>query len=104
MGTFHISEVQFYFRSNEEHTYALVLVWSEPDLDLLQASSNTVYLCVYQGQTDLQVIDVKTIMSVVAMVPMTPRDGDCSSRFFLLEKPGLEIMGLGDVSIDVANE
>jgi hypothetical protein len=104
MGTFHIGEVQFYFQSNEECAHALVSVWSDPDADMLRRSSNTVYSCVYRGQTDLRVIDAKTIMSVVAMVPMTPRDGDRSSRFFLLEKPGLEITALGDVSTDVAEE
>ncbi len=84
--------------------YALVSVWSGPDTDLLEESSNTVYLCVYQGQADLWVIDAKAIMSVVAMVPMTPHEGDCSARFFLLEKPGLEIMALGDVNTDITDE
>ena len=79
-------------------------MWSEPDLELLQDSFDTVYSCVYMGQTDLRVIDVKTIISVVAMVPMTPRDGDQSSQFFLLEKPGLEITRLGDVDTIVCNE
>jgi hypothetical protein len=88
----------------EERAYALVSVWSEPDLAMLRESFNTVYSCVYTDQTDLRVIDVKTIASVVAMVPMTPRDGDRSSRFFLLEKPGLEITYLGDVPTVVHNE
>jgi hypothetical protein len=77
--------------------YALVSVWSDPDLDMLRASFNTVYSCAYTGQLNLQVIDAKMIISVVAMVPMKPRDGDQSSRFFLLEKPRLVIMQLGDV-------
>ena len=67
---------------------------------MLRDSVNTVYSCVYMGQTNLRVIDAKTIASVVAMVPMTPCDGDQSSRFFLLEKPGLAIMQLGDVDND----
>lgn len=99
--------MQFYFRSNHsgvERAYALVSVWSEPDMDLLQESSNTVYSCVYQGQAALQVIDVKRVTSVVAMVPMSPRDGDRSSRYFLLEKPGLEITALGDVATDIPDE
>jgi hypothetical protein len=70
---------------------------------MLQESFNTVYLCVYMDQADLRVIYVKTIASVVAMVPMTPRDGDRSSRFFLLEKPGLEISYLLDVPTAVNN-
>ena len=63
-----------------------------------------VYSCIYMGQTDLQVIEVKTIKSVVAMVSMMPCDGDRSSRFFLLEKPGLEITRLGDVDTVVHDE
>ncbi len=79
-------------------------MWSGPDWDLLEESSNTVYSCVYRGQADLQVIDAKVIMSIVAMVPMTPREGDHSARFFLLEKPGLEITALGDVNTDITDE
>ncbi len=82
----------------------LVSVWSGPDTDLLEESSNTVYLCVYRGQVDLRVIDAKAITSVVAMVPMTPREGDRSAWFFLLEKPGLEITALGDVNTDITDE
>ncbi len=87
-----------------ERAYALVSVWSGPDWDLLEESSNTVYSCVYQGQEYLRVIDAKAITSVVAMVPMTPRNGDRSARFFLLEKPGLEITALGDVNTDITDE
>ena len=103
----HIGEVQFYFRSNHsgaERAYALVSVWSEPDQRLLRESANTVYSCAYVGQSDLRVIHVKAIASVVAMVPMTPRDGDRSSRFFFLEKPRLEITHLGDVDTGVPVE
>jgi hypothetical protein len=73
-------------------------------MDLLQESFNTVYSCVYVGQTDLRVIDVKKISSVVAMVPMKPSEGAQSERFFLLEKPRLEIMYLGDVPTVVDND
>ena len=100
-GITRIGEVQFYFRSNhtgEERAYALVSLWTLPDLEMLKESFDTVYSCVYTDQTYLRVIDVKTITSVVAMVPMTPRDGDRSAHFFLLEKPGLEITQLGDVT------
>jgi hypothetical protein len=106
-GTFCISKVQFFFRSDhsgEERTYVLVLIWSEPDMGMLRASFNTVYSCVYMDQADLHVIDAKTISSVVAMVPMKPSEGSWSSRFFLLEKPGLEITYLGDVPTVVDND
>ena len=79
-------------------------MWSELNLELLQDSFNMVYSCVYMGQMDLQVINVKTIISVVAQVPMTPCNGDRSSWFFLLEKPGLEITHLRDVDTVVHDE
>ena len=63
-------------------------------MDLLRDSSNTVYMCTYCDQEDLQIIDVKTIESVVAMVPLTPSDGDLSAQHFLVEKPGLGITTL----------
>jgi hypothetical protein len=99
--------VQFFFRSDhsgEERTYALVLIWSEPDMGMLRASFNTVYSCVYMDQADLRVIDAKTILSIVALVPMKPSEGSQSLRFFLLEKPGLEITYLGDVPTVVDND
>ena len=50
------------------------------------------------------IIDVKTITSVVAMIPMTPHNADSSTHFFLLEKPGLEIQQLGDVNTNNTTE
>ncbi|KAF8260469.1 hypothetical protein EI94DRAFT_1610749 [Lactarius quietus] len=93
--------IKFFFWSEHSgvvHTYALISVWSEPDATLLQESVNMVYSCAYSAKMDLRVIEVKLIQSVVAMIPMTPRDGDRSPRFFLLEKPGLEITHLGDIA------
>ncbi|KAF8274727.1 hypothetical protein EI94DRAFT_1768563 [Lactarius quietus] len=78
-GAFHIGKVQFFFWS--EHSG--VVLWSEPDASLLQESVNMVY---------------SYLQSVMAMIPMTPRDGDRSPWFFLLRKPGLEITHLGDVA------
>ncbi|KAF8256448.1 hypothetical protein EI94DRAFT_1775290 [Lactarius quietus] len=83
---------------NVKHAYVLISVWSDPDMDMLRDSYNTVYSCAYRGQEDQQVIDVKAITSVVAMIPMTPHDGDRSTRFFLLDKPGLDIHILGDTT------
>ena len=100
-GIIWIGEAQFYFQSNhtgEECTYVLVLLWTLPDLNMLRESFNMAYSCVHMYQTYLQVIDMKVIASIVAMVPMMPSKGDWSSQFFLLEKPGLEIIQLQDVN------
>jgi hypothetical protein len=73
-------------------------------MELLRESSETIYLCTYHGLAYLWVINVKTITSVVAMIPMTPRNADHSAWFFLLEKPGLEIQRLGGMNTDIHNE
>jgi hypothetical protein len=43
------------------------------------------------------VIDVKHINSVIAMVPHQPFSGDPIQRYFVVEKPGLEVACLGGV-------
>ncbi|KAI9467136.1 hypothetical protein BJY52DRAFT_1111656 [Lactarius psammicola] len=106
-ATFHVGEVQFYFRSKHtgaECAYALISVWSEPDPQLLNESSQAVYACVYHGQDNLRVIEAKSITAVVAMVPMRPADGDHSDLFFLIDKPGLDTMALADVSSEANDE
>jgi hypothetical protein len=60
-------------------------MYSPPDLALLEASYHTLWSCSYQGDTALRVIDVKTIVSVVAMVPLS------AGRYFVVEKPGLNV-------------
>lgn len=44
----------------------------------------TLWACYYRGDTALQVIDIKSIVAVVAMVPLPQTD-----RYFVVEKPGL---------------
>ena len=73
-------------------------MWSEPDPQLLEESSQAVYACAYHGQDNLLVIDTKTIFAVVAMVPMRPANGDHSALFFLVDKPGLDTLALVDVN------
>lgn len=47
------------------------------------------------------VIDVKHISSVIAMVPHQPFGGDFVQRYFVVEKPGLEVACLGGVEDQV---
>jgi hypothetical protein len=62
---------------------ALVTLFSLPDTLLLKQSSNCYWSCT---QTDhIIAIDVKSIRTVVAMVP-EPRMGE--NRFFVMWKPG----------------
>jgi hypothetical protein len=73
-------------------------MWSEPDARLLGLSHGTLYVCSHMGASDLRVIEVNSILSVVALIPMKPSDRAASERFFVVEKPGLDafIIGQGD--------
>lgn len=104
------AEVQYYFclcfSATEVYYLAMVSIYSPLNLALLEKSFRTVYLCQYEAKTALQVIDVKDIQSVIAMVPdfkilsnnmiNIPEKGQ-----FLVEKPGLELaIVLGIVNED----
>jgi len=68
-------------------------LFSKPDPGLLRLSVDTLWSCEYQGDSALEFIDVKCILAVVAMIPHAPAiDGqDARNRFFLVEKPGLDV-------------
>jgi hypothetical protein len=62
---------------------------------------NTLWSCENQGDLALNFIDVKTIQSVVAMIPHRPAmsalQTDHPERFFLVEKPGLDVAMLAGI-------
>jgi hypothetical protein len=70
-------------------------MWSTPDDGLLKASNGALYVCTYGGTDDLHIIKIEAIVSVVAIIPMMPSDGDEATRFFVVEKPGLDALIMG---------
>lgn len=72
---------------------ALVTLYSDPHAYLLEQSYGVLASCTKLGGASLQVIEISTIQSVVAMIPHHPmvhgvaEDG----RYFLAEKMGMEI-------------
>ena len=76
-----------------EKGLAMVSLYSDPCQDLLKLSYHTLFSCTYD--IDMKVIDVKTIRSVIAMVPHKPFPGDTRQRYFVVEKPGLDVAYLG---------
>jgi hypothetical protein len=78
----------------------MVSVYSLPHAGLLTLSYNTLWSCTYHGNHSLRVIDAKSISAVVAMVPHQsfPDDSNPAERFFVVEKPGLDISFLGGVT------
>ncbi|KAJ7936767.1 hypothetical protein B0H13DRAFT_1853188 [Mycena leptocephala] len=96
------AEVQFFFQAEideETRTLALIRRYASPDPELLDISSNTLWVSEeLDDDTEMQVIEVQSISSVVGMVPFD--DG----RVFVVHKMGLEIGSLGgEEEIDTEN-
>ncbi|KAF8869902.1 hypothetical protein CPB84DRAFT_1693643 [Gymnopilus junonius] len=99
VGITHFGEVLYYFRCRRQDTLltlAVLSVYSEPDPELLAASHGTFISCRYLGDSSTQVIDVRHIKAVVAMVPHTlEKHGDGEEHRYLIERPGLDVVRLG---------
>ncbi|KAG1761276.1 hypothetical protein EDD22DRAFT_780076 [Suillus occidentalis] len=104
-GEIHFGEVLYFFQcevhQDEESTLALISTYSAPDPALLEASHHTVVSCSHLGDASLQVIDVKSIHAVVAMVPHNVNNEE---RFFVVEKPGLDVADLGGYEEEVQED
>jgi hypothetical protein len=108
------AEVRFFFGAlvkGERLTLALVSLYSPPNPALLSDSYNTLWSCQYHGSDSFQVVNVKQIVSVVAMVPLpaeVTESGDSGEEdeesYFVVEKPGLEIFYLGGVEEDLSDD
>jgi len=72
--------------------FAVVSPYSPPNKHLLGVSHNTLAVCRYQGDDVLWIIDVKLIVSVVAMVPFDFLIDGQDNYFFLVEKIGLDVI------------
>jgi hypothetical protein len=83
-------------------TLALVSVYSLPDEELLQASFFTLWSCTYHGDETLSIIDIKSITAVVAMVPL-PSPASVE-RYFVVEKPGLDVAHMGGKDEELTDE
>ena len=77
----------------------MVSVYGKADMNLLEASSDTLRVVRYKGSDDLRIIEAKSITSVVALIPFMLSDDEkknpniCaqySQSFFVGEKPFLD--------------
>ncbi|ETW76855.1 hypothetical protein HETIRDRAFT_125856 [Heterobasidion irregulare TC 32-1] len=106
-GLIQFAEVRYYFTmriQGEVVALALVSLFSQPDTELMKASSNTVLSCEHRGDSALAVINVKTIVAGVAMIPHGDGLPNLGSRFFVVEKMGLEIASMDGVAEDAADD
>ncbi|KIK73081.1 hypothetical protein PAXRUDRAFT_179303 [Paxillus rubicundulus Ve08.2h10] len=104
-GDIHFAEALYYTRLAVEGNMAdagpdqnwrfvditIIHLFSVPDPQLLAMSEQTVASCLLLDE--IQVIDIKAIISIVGMIPHTPRlpSGVTEDRFFLWERPGLDL-------------
>ena len=94
-GAIHFAEVKFYFTKtfgDESQAFALVSLYLPPNKHLLQITHNTLVICKYQGEEMLVVIDVKSILAVVAMVPFPFLIDGHGDQYFMIEQIGLDVV------------
>ncbi|KIJ58220.1 hypothetical protein HYDPIDRAFT_178099 [Hydnomerulius pinastri MD-312] len=74
---------------------AIIRPYSVPDQDLLALSYQVLVSC--KLLDDILIVNAKNIRSVVAMIPHAPQlpSGVTEDRFFMSEKPGLDVSNLG---------
>ncbi|EIW80973.1 hypothetical protein CONPUDRAFT_56343 [Coniophora puteana RWD-64-598 SS2] len=87
-------------RQDEVHSLALVQLYSKPHARMLELSNGQVYSSTHGGEASLCLIDVKSFLAVVGMVPHTLAaldDTNDQPRFFLAEKMGLDVLRIGGV-------
>ncbi|KIJ13970.1 hypothetical protein PAXINDRAFT_80092 [Paxillus involutus ATCC 200175] len=91
-GELRFAEVKYYARikvNADFETIACISLFSQPDQQLLRLSWHTILSCI--PQNDIQIVDVKSILSVVAMVPHQVHTLGDMERYFVVEKPGLDV-------------
>ena len=87
----------------ERKYLAMVSLYGRPHADLHEQSSGALYACSLGGDDGVAVIEVKTILSVVAVVPFPAHLG-WQDRVFVVEKPGLDVAAIGGVAEAIDEE
>ena len=82
---------------------AVVSLYSLPDEYLLQLMWDTLYVCGHPGEDAVVVIDVKSILSVIAIVPFPFVIRDHSNQYFMIEQVGLDVVET-DVAVDTLDD
>ena len=93
-GVICFAEVHFYFIKmfgDEQRAFALVSLYSPPNEYILRSTYDTLVVCRYQGGA-LTVIDVKSILSVVAMARFPFLIDGHGNQYFMIEKMGLDVI------------
>ncbi|EIW55808.1 uncharacterized protein TRAVEDRAFT_129723 [Trametes versicolor FP-101664 SS1] len=105
-------EVMYYFQYDIHdvvHNFAMVSEFSSPDPTIARETFGVLLACLHRGDLSRRIIDVKEIVSAVGMVPLPttaeerardPTGTLYADRYFVVEKPGLEVAVLGGIEED----
>ncbi len=87
-------EVQFYFLLDDANQntipYALISVYGSPCPQILEETCNCVRACSYQGDSNLRIIMISLIASVISMQPLPSCDDTEKNLWFVVEKSGID--------------
>ncbi|TBU36354.1 hypothetical protein BD309DRAFT_878514 [Dichomitus squalens] len=108
------AEIQYFFGLKKmrddggtdevDMTLAMASIFTPPDPAILQDTYGALMACQYQGDTSREVVPVKDIVSVIAMVPLVPRREEVedphaaqlyANRFFVVERLGFDMSWIG---------
>ena len=105
-GKQQFGEVQFYFQAQVDDqvlSLAVISRYSLPDEQLLELSYHSLVVCTHDATRPLVIVEVQSILSVVAMVPFTHANLG-QNLHYVVEKLGLEVASLGGVEEEAGNE
>ena len=77
---------------DELRAFALVSLYSTPNEFLLQRTHNSLAVFRYIGDDALVVVDAKSILSVVGMIPFPYCIDGNRDQYFMVEKIGLDVI------------
>ena len=98
-GTIRFVEAKFYFRAvvgGIEETLVMCSLYSPADEYRRDYTHGALIVCNYEGDSNLVVIRVKSILSVIGMMPFKEQD-EGTRQFYLVEKFGLGVVDTGDI-------
>lgn len=91
--------MQYFFRiptiGGNNHTVALISLYTRPDPSLLKRSNQTLFPCRYTGNLSLHVISIFDIITSVAVAPLPLKPGEESlygNYIYAAEKPFAEAL------------
>ena len=99
----YVAEVRYYFFNvfrGELRPFALVSLFSPPNQYILESTQTTLAVCRYYGDRALVIIDAKSILSVVAMIPFPFLVDGYAEQFFMVEQIGLDVIEVDNSADD----